>query len=245
MEKIIRESSSSSSRCRPVEKHPRILLLDGRFHIIYVTCDDSRRPDLQSIPNLKNRKVWCCNNGWILISGEKRGKLGTSYDQFCVWKPECSKVIDLPPLYLKPNMRINAAIIIVSPNCDDEESGWTVLLFEHVLRYFISYRFGDGKWIHQLVGSKVSTISGGDDRDLIRMSYLAHCNENLYAATSQEGKMMVIKRNKFFSLTSLDYGLPLPSTIAHPDRVWDYLMDFGGQLYFVAVAWGGIVARHY
>ncbi|XVF87404.1 hypothetical protein PTKIN_Ptkin18bG0117600 [Pterospermum kingtungense] len=125
----------------------------------------------ENTPDSHNKTVWTCSYGWLLVSQEKQATESYRSYQFYVWKPKPSKVIDLPPLDLKPEQRICAATFLSPP----DNPGSTVLLFDDVLRYFIFYKFGDKEWTKRWFGKEMDDIG---DESFIYNNYVANCDEN-------------------------------------------------------------------
>ncbi|XVF87403.1 hypothetical protein PTKIN_Ptkin18bG0117500 [Pterospermum kingtungense] len=229
-----------------MRKKPRNLL--GKYNWLISSGDKEKfwhisMPLDESIPNSHKKTVWTCSYGWLLVSQEKQAKANESYRsyQFCVWEPESSKVIDLPPLKLNPKQRICAATLLSPP----DNPGSTVLLFDDVLRYFIFYKFSDKQWTKRWFGKEMEDIG---DESFINKNYIAHCDGKLYAATLSYDSLMVIEetRPKVFKLKPLNCDLPSAcfSSPAPSNCPSDYLLDYFGQPCFVEVLWGGVNQQH-
>ncbi|XVF87405.1 hypothetical protein PTKIN_Ptkin18bG0117700 [Pterospermum kingtungense] len=102
----------------------------GKFNWLIPSTDIEKfwpLPLGENIPDSHNKTVWTCSYGWLLVSQEKQATESYRSYQFSVWKPEhskpeSSKLIDLPPLVLKPEQRICAATFL-SPPDNPEETG--------------------------------------------------------------------------------------------------------------------------
>lgn len=152
----------------------------------------------KSLPTSHKKTVLTCRYEWLLISQEHAAESYRSY-QFSLWKPESSKLIQLPPLNLKPNQIIQAGTLLSSP----DNPGCTVLLFEQVCRYFIFFKFGDKQWMERWFDKEMRDIG---DESFISKKFIAHCDGKLYVATLSSNSLMLIKETRP-KLRPLDFGL--------------------------------------
>ncbi|XVF77392.1 hypothetical protein PTKIN_Ptkin14bG0039300 [Pterospermum kingtungense] len=188
--------------------------------------------DKSIIPKNSHKKtVLTCRYGWLLISQETQATKSYRSYQFSLWNPnpkkaeaeESSKVIDLPPLNLKPNQRIKAGTLLSPPS----DPGSMVLLLDHVLRYFIIYKFDNKQWTKRWFSEEIN------------QNYIAHCDGKLYVASDSYSLMSIEETTspKVFKLRPLNIDLPSASS---PSILRTRsLLDFCGQLCAVEVAWGG------
>ncbi|XVF77485.1 hypothetical protein PTKIN_Ptkin14bG0048000 [Pterospermum kingtungense] len=215
----------------------------GRYNRLVPSTDTEKfwQIEYEYCPYSKYKTVWTCNYGCILISQRKYDAERCIY-QLVIWKPESSKVINLPPLNLKPKQIIVAGALLSPPG----NPGSMVMLFEEYLRYIICYSFDDKQWTKRWIGKEIADIGHvkDDTEDIISQQCITYCDGKLYASTDAEGYLMVIEENRFnknLKLRPLNCKLPTP--FSRCQNISRHLLDFCGQLCWVEVSWGGVNAE--
>ncbi|OMO80638.1 hypothetical protein CCACVL1_12839 [Corchorus capsularis] len=192
---------------------------------------------VQTIPNLKKKRVWDCNFGWLLVSQEKKK---CYHHRFSLWKPQSSSKSfkDLPLLILKQKEEIQFAKILSPPDDNDDKSGCTVLLFESVFRNLIFCRIGDKQWNRIWVGKEIDMVGRADARDGIHGNCVTLWGGNLYAATFRRGMLMVMEQNRpnNFKFKPLKCAPPDTIPMAPMASCSNYLFDFCGQLCYLGIS---------